>query len=150
MREPESYTFEPDGSFPNSRLAVLADRSAMPADTDTMTRALAANGWLTAWVNGIFAYHHFHSIAHGVLGIASGEVDVLPGGPSGCTVRLAVGDVVVIPAGVAHRNGGQPGRLLVVGAYPGGADYDIKRVAPGEFATAWAATWAAARSGVSP
>ena len=33
----------------------------------------------------------------------------------------------MIPAGVAHRNMGQTNDLLVVGAYPGGSDYDTLR-----------------------
>ena len=46
------------------------------------------------------------------------------------TVRA--GDVAVIPAVVAHCNLGQSEDLLGVGAYPGGADYDILRGDPGE------------------
>ena len=46
-----------------------------------MARAFAAHGWSNAWRDGIFGYHHFHSIAHEVLGIASGEVRVMFGGP---------------------------------------------------------------------
>ncbi len=42
----------------------------------------------------------------------------------------------MIPAGVAHRNMGQSADLLVVGAYPGGSDYDIRRGDPAEQATA--------------
>lgn len=133
MDEPETYVFDGDGRFPNSRLPALVYRDAMPADADAMTRAFAANGWSNAWVDGIFPYHHFHSIAHEVLGIASGEVQVAFGGPNGRTLTLKAGDVVVIPAGVAHRNLGQSGRLSVVGAYPGGADWDVKRGEPGEY-----------------
>ena len=48
-----------------------------------MERAFAANGWSNAWRDGIFRYHHFHSTAHEVLGIAAGEVRVAFGGPSG-------------------------------------------------------------------
>ncbi len=66
------------------------------------------------------------------LGIAAGEVQVAFGGPSGQTVAVRAGDVVVIPAGVAHRNMGQSSDLLVVGAYPGGAEYDIRRGDPAE------------------
>ncbi len=51
------------------------------------------------------------------------------------------GDVVVIPAGVAHRNMGQSEDLLVIGAYPGGAEYDIRRGDPAEH---HAALWAIA------
>ena len=79
----------------------------------------------------MFRYHHFYSIAHEVLGIAAGEVRVAFGGPSGREVTVRAGDVV-IPAGVAHRNMGQSAGLLVVGAYPGGSDYDIRRGAPSE------------------
>ena len=42
-------------------------------------------------------------------------------------VTVNAGDVVVIPAGVGHCNKGHSGDLLVVGAYPGGSDYDLRR-----------------------
>lgn len=145
MDGPEIYVFEGDGSFPNSRLPALVYRNALPADADAMIRAFAANGWSNAWVNGIFSYHHFHSIAHEVLGITDGEVRVALGGPGGGAVTLAAGDVVVVPAGVAHRNLGQSERLAVVGAYPGGAAWDVRRGAPGEYDAA-----AAAAASVSP
>ena len=92
-----------------------------------MERTFRVNGWSNVWRNGIFGYHHFHSIAHEVLGIAAGEICVEFGGPGGQTVEVRAGDVVVIPAGVGHRNAGQTEHLLVVGAYPGGADYDTRR-----------------------
>jgi len=87
-------------------------------------------------VGRIFGYHHFHSTAHEVLGIARGEVRVAFGGPSGQELTVQAGDAVVIPAGVAHRNMGQSADLLVVGAYPGGSDYDIRRGDPAEHAAA--------------
>ena len=37
------------------------------------------------------------------------------------------GDVLVIPAGVAHINLGEENDVICVGGYPGGRDYDIKR-----------------------
>ena len=54
------------------------------------------------------------------------------GGPSGQTVTVRAGDIVVIPAGVGHRNMGQTDDLLVIGAYPGGSDYDTLRGKPEE------------------
>jgi len=71
-----------------------------------------------------------------VLGIAKGDVRVAFGGPSGQELTVQAGDAVVIPAGVAHRNMGQSAALLVVGAYPGGSDYDIRRGDPAEHAAA--------------
>ena len=132
MLKPEQHVLAAEGGFPNSRLPLLVHRGALPPDAAAMENAFAVNGWANSWRNGIFGYHHFHSIAHEVLGIASGEVTVAFGGPRGKEVTVRAGDVVVIPAGVAHRNMGQSADLLVVGAYPGGADYDIRRGDPAE------------------
>jgi uncharacterized protein YjlB len=127
MVQLETYSFLDDGRFPNSPLPLLVYRGAIPANAGAMERTFRANGWSNAWRNGIFGYHHFHSIAHEVLGIAAGEVCVEFGGPEGQAIEVRAGDVVAIPAGVGHRNAGQTGNLLVVGAYPGGADYDTRR-----------------------
>ena len=50
----------------------------------------------------------------------------------GSVLDVRAGDVVVIPAGVGHQNLGASGDLLVVGAYPGGADPDLCRGRPDE------------------
>ena len=136
MIQLETYNFSDDGCFPNSPLSLLVYRGALPPDVGVMERTFRANDWSNTWRNGIFGYHHFHSIAHEVLGIAAGEADVEFGGPEGQAVEVRAGDVVVIPAGVGHRNMGQTSDLLVVGAYPGGADYDTRRGDPSEHALA--------------
>ncbi len=136
MSDPETHLFADDGRFPNATLPLLLYRAALPPDPAAMERAFAANGWSNAWRNGIFTYHHFHSTAHEVLGIAAGEVRVAFGGPAGREVTVRAGDVVVIPAGVGHRNLGQSADLLVVGAYPGGMSYDLRRGDPAEHAAA--------------
>jgi uncharacterized protein YjlB len=136
MTAPETHLFADDGRFPNSVLPLLVYRGALPADPAAMERAFAANGWSNSWRDGIFTYHHFHSTSHEVLGIAAGEVRVAFGGPAGREVTVRGGDVVVIPAGVGHRNMGQSADLLVVGAYPNGMDYDLLRGDPSEHAAA--------------
>ena len=133
MKKPEVYVFEGDGSFPNSPLPVVVYRGVVDADTEAVTKTFAANGWSNSWVNGIYSYHHFHSIVHEVLGVASGDVDVLLGGPKGRAVTLGTGDVIVIPAGVAHLNLRQSADLLIVGAYPGGMMWDMKNGDPEEY-----------------
>jgi len=87
---------------------------------------------LGAWRDGIFPFHHFHSTAHEVLGIARGTADVILGGPSGRHFALAAGDVVVLPAGTGHCNAGSSADLLVVGAYPNGMRWDLRRGDPAE------------------
>ena len=132
MTEPETLTFKDDGTIPNSRLPLLLYRSALSADPAVMERTFAAHDWSNSWRDGIFRYHHFHSIAHEVLGIAAGSVTVMFGGSNGRAVEVNAGDVVVIPAGVGHCNQGQSSDLLVVGAYPGGMGYDICRGDPAD------------------
>ncbi len=137
MREPEHLLLPAHGGFPNAALPLLLHRTALVPDAAGMLAAFAANGWANGWRNGIFRFHHFHSIAHEALGIAAGWVKVAFGGPPtpgapGAQLVLSAGDVAVIPAGMAHCNLAQSADLLVVGAYPDGAEYDIRRGDPAE------------------
>ena len=130
MNEPERHVFSPDVGIPNSRLPLLLYRAAAPADAAAIERMFAANGWSNGWRNGIYPFHHFHTGAHEVLGIAAGTGRVWFGGPKGSEVEVTAGDVVVIPAGVAHRCDKASADLLVVGAYPEGADFSTSRPDP--------------------
>jgi uncharacterized protein YjlB len=84
------------------------------------------------WRNGIYSYHHYHSTAHEVLGCYRGSAKVQFGGESGIVEELSAGDVVIIPAGVGHKNLGASADFAVVGAYPRGQDYDMNYGKPGE------------------
>jgi uncharacterized protein YjlB len=83
-------------------------------------------------VDGIYSFHHFHSTAHEVLGIVAGFASVILGGPSGRRFEVGQGDVLVLPAGTGHCNIGSSGDLLVVGAYPNGMGWDLRRGDPAE------------------
>jgi uncharacterized protein YjlB len=130
----ETYTFEDDGRFPNSVLPVLLYRGALASDARAADyeQLFARHGWLGAWRDGIFDFHHFHSTAHEVLGIAAGRANVVLGGPHGRRSELLAGDVAVLPAGTGHCNAGSDADLLVVGAYPNGMRWDIRRGDPEE------------------
>ena len=52
------------------------------------------------------------------------------GGESGKIVELRAGDVVVIPAGVAHKREAASGDLLMIGSYPRGQNPDMCRAEP--------------------
>ena len=133
----ESFRLADDGTFPNnSRLGVILYRDAAPFETTDRAAELegrfTANGWAHPWRNGIFTYHHYHATAHEVLGIAEGTVTVQLGGDEGPLFDLVVGDVVVLPAGTAHRNITSSDDLVVVGAYPPGQIWDMNTGADGE------------------
>ena len=57
-------------------------------------------------------------MAHEVLGICMGTAKVQFGGKRGIVFSVSPGDVVIIPAGVGHKNLGASADLCVVGAYP--------------------------------
>lgn len=125
----ETLLFADDGTVPNNpTLPLVLYRGALGAEGDLAARCealFAANGWPGAWRNGIYGHHHYHSTAHEVLGIARGSARVRLGGENGATVELRAGDVVVIPAGVAHKRESASGDLLVIGSYPRGQRPDI-------------------------
>ncbi len=75
-------------------------------------------------------FHHYHATAHEVLGLAEGWAEVQLGGSSGPVLTLRAGDGVLIPAGVGHCRRAASDDLCVVGAYPGGADWDLVRAVP--------------------
>ena len=89
------------------------------------------NQWSNSWRDGIFDYHHYHSNTHEVLGVYSGNCIVQFGGEYGVTEELRTGDVVIIPAGVAHKKiAGED--FKCVGAYPLGRSYNMHYGEPGE------------------
>lgn len=135
MTEPLTFTFADDGAVPNSKLPLLVYRKAVPADPAAIERIFNANRWPAAWRDSVHPFHHFHSDAHEVLGIASGSGKVLFGGPSGQVLEVSAGDVVVIPAGVGHCRESKTDDLLIVGAYPDNcANRDLRRGNPTEHA----------------
>jgi len=127
----EAFILTDDGVFPNNRrLPLLVYKKVLnPEAPDLIAQVqalFAENGWSGAWVDSIFDYHHYHSNAHEVLAICGGQAEVRFGGEHGITLTLAAGDVVVIPAGVAHKNLGADANFVVVGAYPHGQEqYDM-------------------------
>jgi uncharacterized protein YjlB len=124
----ETHHFEDDGGIPNSPLPVLVYRGVEALrDARSCEALFASHGWLGAWRDGIFSFHHFHSTAHEVLGVVAGRADVVLGGPRGRRFEVRSGDVLVLPAGTGHCNAGSSGDLLVVGAYPDGMDWDLRR-----------------------
>ena len=133
MTRPETHYLPDVGGIPNSRLPVLVYHEVEGArEASECKELLAGNGWLGAWVDGIFSFHHFHSTAHEVLGIVAGCAAVVLGGPSGRRFAVERGDVLVLPAGTGHCNAGSSGDLLVVGAYPNGMRWDLRRADPAE------------------
>jgi uncharacterized protein YjlB len=131
----QTEVFADDGKFPNSLFPVIIYKNVFPKHksgmADEMEALFAEHNWTNSWRDGIYNYHHYHSTAHEVLGISGGMVKLHLGGEQGRVFSLEAGDVVVIPAGVAHKNVHDSG-LEVVGAYYEGRIWDVLKGEPGE------------------
>lgn len=135
----QSQYISDDGVFPNNEARPVivypgAADTAMPSEdiAAQFESTFAENGWTGSWRNGVFSYHHYHSNTHEVLGCYSGSARVQLGGDEGPEYEISAGDVVVIPAGVAHKNLSQSSDFRVVGAYPEGRRPDMNYGKPGE------------------
>ena len=134
--QPEQLNLKDDGILPNSPLPLLFYRRVLTTATkdpaSIFEECFAENDWSNSWRNGVYSFPHYHSTSHEVLGVYSGAATLRLGGEHGNSVEVRAGDVIVIPAGVAHQNIGASDDFGVVGAYPGGRDWDLLRGTPGE------------------
>jgi uncharacterized protein YjlB len=134
----EAIRLEASEGFPSVVLPVLLYRGAFGAPrivgvqaageaaARTIEKTFALHRWSGGWRDGIYDYHHYHSTAHEVLGCFSGRATVQLGGPHGPHVVLATGDVLVLPAGAAHKRVTASSDFRVVGAYERGRSYDMQ------------------------
>jgi len=133
---PTQYLFEDDGVIPNNSLPLLLYRNAFDQrgkdGAEWLINRFGENNWKNAWKNGVFSYHHYHSTSHEVLGVYSGKAKLHLGGERGEKLDVEAGDVIVIPAGVGHKNLGSSRDFRVVGAYPNGSSCDMKSGEKGE------------------
>ena len=124
----KTYTFTDDGILPNNpQLPVVLYPAAMRDNPYHIKQLFHINNWFNSWEDGIFDYHHYHSNTHEALGVITGTASLQLGGDQGIITEVFAGDVLVLPAGTAHRRLSCTPDFLVVGAYPGGMGYNTRR-----------------------
>ena len=129
--EIETWIAPPGDRIPNHpRFPVVVYRrvEAVHRGAAAVRALFARHGWGGSWVDGVFDFHHFHSTSHEVLAVVEGAATLELGGPQGEAFGVAVGDVLVLPAGTGHRRATARDGFRVVGAYPAGQEhYDLLR-----------------------
>jgi uncharacterized protein YjlB len=129
--EIHAFNFKANKYFPNSKLPLVIYNNACllgkqkKKAAETVQKIFNKNNWKNPWSNGIYNFHHYHSNTHECLAIASGRAWVIFGGTGGKRIVLNKGDVIIIPAGLAHKCSKASTDFLCVGTYPGGNEYDI-------------------------
>ncbi|KAL7272799.1 hypothetical protein RUND412_004374 [Rhizina undulata] len=127
---PETYLLPPTAEIPNSPYPLLHYRSVFPPPVraETISRHFDHNSWPAQWQSNMYHQSHYHSTTHEALGITRGSARLRFGvsdseASDERRVELDVdqGDVLVIPAGVAHRCLIERDGFNMVGAYPRGS-----------------------------
>lgn len=129
----QTIQFEQSGWVPNNRrFPVIVYRRVLdgPDRARAFERLFRTNGWGGLWRNGVYSFHHFHSTAHEILGIAAGQARLMIGGPAGKEIAVQAGDALLLPAGTGHCRLEASNDLLVIGGYPPGQEADLCREMP--------------------
>lgn len=132
--------FEDDGITPNNRLPVLIYKDVFKGIgagfADFLENTFRKNNWTNNWRDIILAKDHYHSTTHEVLGICKGHVKLQLGGKNGKRFLASRGDVLIIPAGIAHRSMETHSDYEVVGGYPDGLSWDMIYCEPKKYEAA--------------
>lgn len=132
----QKFYLKDDGIFPNSSLPVLYYPGVLllpglfPAGE--VKDMFSHNDWKNNWQAGIYTFHHYHSNTHEAIGVVRGETTIQLGGDAGVKLKIQKGDVIVLPAGTAHKNLGDENAVVCVGGYPKGKEYDMCYGSDGE------------------
>jgi len=130
------YFLKGDERFPNNNLPVLLYKKAIHLPLLFKGRfakmLFTKHHWTNNWRNGIYTFDHYHSNTHEVMAVIKGATTLLLGGENGIHLKIEKGDVIIIPAGVAHCNLEKEKDVICIGGYPGGKDFDMNYGKPGE------------------
>jgi len=119
--------------FPNNSLPILLYKNDLKENfegsysSEDVLNLLENNGYSNGWTGGILKEHHFHSNTHEVLACIQGKAKVQLGGPDGDVFDIRENDVLLLPAGVAHKKVDGSRDFQIVGAYPDGIEFDMQK-----------------------
>ncbi|UDQ98667.1 cupin [Lentisphaerae bacterium WC36] len=99
-------------------------------------KTITGNKWPNMWRSCIYSFHHYHSKTFEFVGCYSGSAKLQLGGEGGLIAEVNIGDAVVIPPGVAHKQISSMDNFMLVGGYPYGDYPDMMYCKKNEYETA--------------
>ena len=102
----------------NEEVPTLIYKGAHDGDERTGRDALLRHGWSEPWKWGIFPYHHYHTAAWEALLCVSGGALIQLGGEGGPSTQVGLGDLLLIPPGVVHKQLSSRDNFALLGSYP--------------------------------
>lgn len=127
----EAIYFDDDGRIPNSKYPLILYQSVFEErgsdGAEWLEDIFTSHNWTNTWRWGVYDFHHYHSNTHEVLGVFRGSALLHLGGEKGKKIKVKAGDIIIIPAGVAHKCIEEEKNFTVVGAYPDGRNPDMNK-----------------------
>lgn len=123
-----SHGHLPNSSILNKPLLIYHSVFANPSASAIESHLISVGVVTPQWRYGMYSTTHFHSTTHEVLCVSSGKARLCIGGednPERVEPIVEAGDVLVLPAGMAHRLLEDFGGFQMVGCYPNGCDWDM-------------------------
>lgn len=118
----------PNTSIQNKPLLIYHSAFQNPTASKIESQLSSVGVVTPQWRYTMYSTSHFHSTTHEVLSIAAGSAKCCFGhedNPDRIEPVLSKGDVIVVPAGVAHRLLEDYGGFQMVGSYPNGKAWDM-------------------------
>ncbi|WP_413528488.1 cupin [Rahnella inusitata] len=113
---------KPSGGVPNNKLPVMIYHRVIPPNVvdnaDYLEHLFRSNGWPPQWRYPVYTFTHFHSNTHEALGVFAGTARLQLGGENGKIIEVKMGDVLLLPAGIGHKQISADEEFMLVGAYP--------------------------------
>ncbi|KUI62806.1 Uncharacterized protein YjlB [Cytospora mali] len=118
----------PNSSILNKPLLIYHSVFTNPSASAIESHLTSIGVVTPQWRYSMYPTTHFHSTTHEVLCVSSGKARLCFGGednPERVEPTVQAGDVMVLPAGMAHRLLEDSGGFEMVGCYPKGCDWDM-------------------------
>lgn len=132
----KEFYIKGNNQFPNSAFPVLLYKRVLKLPTlfaaSHVEKLFQANGWNNLRRSGIAPRHHYHSNTHEAIACVKGGTLLLLGGENGKHIHFEKGDVIIIPAGVPHKNLAKENDVFCVIGYPGEIPFDVNYGEDGE------------------